>query len=251
MFRFFLTPEAELPKDVGFALYGKWHLLFLAGIAGLTVFMLCSLRRKQAEAQNRVLRGLSVSMVILEICKDFLLALIGAFSTSYLPLHLCSIAMFVCLYYAFHPNSQGAGQLLYSVCFPGALCALLFPDWTAFPILHFQSLHSFLYHLLLVEVSLSPVAWGRIRPGIREIPRSLVFLVVVAVPVYIMNHIMHTNYMFLQIPSKGSPLELFAAIPGKWGYLLGYLLLVLAILVFLNAPFSLVSRHSMKIKKEK
>ena len=169
--------------------------------------------------------------------------MIGAFSVGYLPLHLCSLAMFVCLYYGAHPWSKNCGQILYSVCFPGAMCALLFPDWTMFPILHFQSIHSFVYHTLLVQVSLAPVVTGRIRPGLRQVWKSMAFLVAVAIPVGVLNRLLHTNYMFLGHPSAGSPLELLGNIPGRYGYLAGYFLLVLAVEIAMNLPWSIFTRR--------
>ncbi len=235
----YFTPERQLPAGSGFRLFGGAHLAVL-GLMGLwTLAVLWWLRRQSREAQNRVMRVTAGVMLGLEVLKNFILGAVGAFSIGYLPLHLCSIAMFVCLYQGAHPNSARCGQILYSVCFPGALCALLFPDWTMFPLLHFQSLHSFLYHTLLVQLSLAPLVTGRIRPGLRQVPLSMGFLIAVAIPVGVLNGWLHTNYMFLRRPSAGSPLELLGAIPGRLGYLLGYFLLVLAVVTAMNLPFSL------------
>jgi hypothetical integral membrane protein (TIGR02206 family) len=238
----FFTPEYDIPADQGFTLYGPEHLVTLMVLLFLSLLVLWWFKRQSKALQNQVLRAMSVAMIIMELLKDFILGVIGAFSIGYLPLHLCSIAMFLCLYYAFHPESDRCGQLLYSVCLPGALCALLFPDWTRFPLWHFQSLHSFLYHAMLVQFSLFPLVSGRIRPGLRQVPRSFGFLVLVAVPVGFLNHLLGTNYMFLSRPSKGSPLEFLSVLPGTFGYLLGYGLLVLGVLFLMELPFSLYHR---------
>jgi hypothetical integral membrane protein (TIGR02206 family) len=189
-------------------------------------------------------------MIALEVWKDITLGLIGAFSIGYLPLHLCSLGMFFALYYAHHPRADGCGQLLYSVFLPGALCALLFPDWTRLPILHFQSLHSFLYHGLLLQVSLMPVVTGRVHPGLRAVPRAFGMLLALALGVGILNGLLNTNYMFLSWPSAGSPLELLGNLPGIWGYRFGYALLVLGVLVGMNLPWSLARRWAKGRPKE-
>ena len=176
----FFTPEGNILLGDGFSLFGWQHLLMLAVLGTYTVLSLRWMCRLSEQRLNRLLRVLGGVMLGLEVLKDFILAVIGAFSIGYLPLHLCSLAMFVCLYYGAHPRSNSCGQILYSVCFPGAMCALLFPDWTMLPILHFQSLHSFLYHTLLVQVSLAPVVTGRIRPGIGQVWKSMTFLVLTA-----------------------------------------------------------------------
>jgi hypothetical integral membrane protein (TIGR02206 family) len=238
----FFTPEYDIPAGVGFTLYGPEHLGALGVLFVLSLGVLLWLRGRTVSLQNRVLRAMSIAMILMELLKDFTLGVIGAFSIGYLPLHLCSMAMFVCLYYAFHPESDACGQLLYSVCLPGALCALLFPDWTRFPLWHFQSLHSFLYHAMLVQFSLFPVISRRVRPSLRQVPRSFLFLCIVALPVGLLNHLLGTNYMFLSRPSKGSPLEFLSVLPGKYGYLLGYCLLVLGVLFLMELPFSLYRR---------
>lgn len=240
--RYFFTPENKLPDGVGFSMFGPAHLGILAGLTLWSVLALWWFRRQRPARQNRVMAVLAWTMVVLEILKDFMLTVIGAFSIGYLPLHLCSLGMFVCLFYSAHPQSEGCGQILYSVCFPGALCALLFPDWTAFPLLHFQSIHSFFYHTLLVQFSLFPLVSGRVRLGLPAVWKGMAFLVAVSIPVGALNHLLGTNYMFLRRASGGSPLEFLAAIPGRFGYLLGYALLVLAVIFLLNAPFMLWNR---------
>lgn len=242
------TPENQLPTGAGFRLFGWQHLGMLLLLSLWTAGSLRWMRRSQPEEVNRALRATGWVMLWMEIAKDFILGWIGAFSVGYLPLHLCSLAMFVCMYYGAHPKSDACGQILYSVCFPGALCALLFPDWTMFPVLHFQSLHSFVYHTLLVQVSLTPVVTGRVRPGLQHVWKSMAFLVLTALPVGLLNRLLHTNYMFLGHPSAGSPLELLGALPGKYGYQAGYFLLVLGVLCLLNLPFTVYWRCAKQRK---
>lgn len=239
MFQNLLTPESRLPAGCGFSMYGAGHLTMLGLIALVLLCLWLALRRKPSGTARSLYRILSVFLIVLELLKDLTLALMGAFSIGYLPLHLCSMSMFLCLYYAFHPEKQLAGQLLYSVCLPGALCGLLFPDWTHFPLLHVQSLTSFLFHGILVWLSALPVLLGEVRPGISHVPECLGILLALAVPVYGLNRLLGTNYMFLSYPSKGSPLELLSALPGTAGYLSGYVLLAAGVIFLINLPFSL------------
>lgn len=241
------TPESQLPAEVGFLHFGPGHLtvlLVLAVISGAVVLLGCRMREPR---RLKLERAMAVAMVGMELVKDFILGLIGAFDVGYLPLHLCSIAMFICLYWAWHPHSDGAGQLLWSLCFSGGLAALLFPDWTDMPLVHFQSVHSFVYHAMLVQFSLLAVISGQARPSLKSAWKAGVFLVVVAVPVYGFDRAFGTNYMFLLRPVPGTPLELCARLPGQWGYLLGYGLLVAAVLVVLNLPFSLARRRHRSV----
>lgn len=233
----FFTPEQDLPAGVGFAPLGRAHLGMLAAlgifIAGYVILGCRPERRKRLI----LLRSTAILMVALELLKDWLLAVQGAFSLGYLPLHLCSMDMFICLYWAYHPEKKGAGQCLYSLCLAGGAAALLFPDWAKMPLWHFQSLHSFLYHALLVAVPLVAVCSKMVRPRVREIWRPMVFLLAAAVPVYGFDRLFGTNFMFLKYPVPGTPLELCAKLPG--GYLLWYGILAVLVLFLLNLPFSL------------
>ena len=239
MFQNLFTPETVLPPGSGFPLYGAGHLTMLGLIVLVLVLLWLALRRKPRRYAGRLYRGLSVLLILLELLKDLALALMGVFSIGYLPLHLCSMAMFICLCYAFHPGSPLAGQLLYSVCLPGAMCGLLFPNWTHFPLLHFQSMTSFLFHGILVWLSVLPVILGQVHPGISQVPGCLGVLSALALPVYGLNRLLGTNYMFLSHASPGSPLEFLTVLPGDAGYLAGYALLVSAVILLLNLPFSL------------
>ena len=237
MLGYFFTPERDLPANVGFAPLGKAHLLLLGALGvGIAVFVRLACRM-EVSRRLRLLRGVCVSMVVLELVKDLILALQGAFSVGYLPLHLCSMAMFICLFWAYRPAWDGAGQCLYSLCLSGGVAALLFPDWSRMPLWHFQSLHSFVYHALLVAVPLIAVCSGMVRPGVSKVWKPMAFLLAAAVPVYGLDLLLGTNFMFLRYPVAGTPLELCARCPG--GYLLGFGLLAAAVLVLLNLPFSL------------
>ena len=237
MLQYFLTPERELPAGVGFRPLGMAHLLMLGVLSVLMAGVVILGCRMQRPGRMKLLRGIAISMVGMELLKDLVLALQGAFSVGYLPLHLCSMAMFICLYWAYHPERDGAGQCLYSLCASGGVAALVFPDWSRMPLLHFQSLHSFLYHGLLVAVPLIAVCTGMVRPGVKKIWKPMVFLVLAAAVVYGCNRLLGTNFMFLQAPVPGTPLELCAKCP--FGYLAGCGLLAAGGLFLWNLPFSL------------
>ena len=75
-----------------------------------------------------------------------------------------------------------------------------------------------------------------IRPDTRRAPACLGIMLLIAVPVYVFDRLMGTNYMFLNWPLPGSPLEWFAFL-GRPGYLLGYIPLLAAAWTVIYAPF--------------
>ena len=242
MLRLFFVPERELPAGVGFRHFGPEHRMVLAVLAVLSAGITAWGCRMKERGRIRLLRTMAGIMVALEIWKDGMLAGMGSFSVGYLPLHLCSIAMFLCLWFAWRPGSDLAGQLVWSVCFPAGVAALLFPDWTNMPLLQFQSLHSFLYHGMLIQFALIAVISGQIRPRIGHAWKTVLFLIVLAAGVYGINLRLGTNFMFLNHPLPGTPLMLCAHLPGRWGYLAGYGLLAAGVILLTDLPFFLWNR---------
>ena len=72
-----------------------------------------------------------IFLVGLEVYRIAVLALIGKMSLYQLPLHLCSMAGFLCCLHAFF-KWDWLGQVLYTLCLPGTVLALLFPDWVRY-----------------------------------------------------------------------------------------------------------------------
>lgn len=222
------TPEASLPDGVGFSLFGSEHLALLLFFFVLDFILV---RRLYFPAFFKIL---VIIMVLMELAKDLLLWQIGSFSVGYLPLHLCSLSLLFCLFASRHPDSVFAARLLLYLCLPAALGALLFPDWTNFPFLHFQSIHSFLYHNALVLFSILFLRDHPPCPGLKAVAVSYCALLILAVPVGFLNYFLHTNYMFLSAPSEGSPLALLGFLPGIWGYRIILAVFILFFLLFWN-----------------
>ena len=239
LLRYMFLPEREIPAGVGFTHFDPAHLTAIGVIAVWSVGMVWAGCRLRPAKRKHLMRWMAGMMIALELGKDAYLIGTGAFSVGYLPLHLCSLAMFLCLYLAWRPNSDWAGQLVWSVCFSGGLAALLFPDWINMPVYHILSLHSFLYHGMLVQFALIAVITGQARPRLGKLWKVGVFLIAVAIPVYLLNLRLGTNYMFLNRPLVNTPLALCARLPGRCGYLTGYGLLAAVVLVLLDLPFSL------------
>ena len=70
-------------------------------------------------------------------------------------------------------------------------------------------------------------------------------MLAIAIPVYVFDVLTNTNYLFLNWPSPGSPLELFAFL-GRPGYLLGYIPLIAVVWLFLYLPFILKQKKHKK-----
>ena len=150
--------------------------------------------------------------------------------------------MYVSAWHALR-GGELTGQFLYAFCMPGALAALLFPDWRVYPLVSFLTFAGFAGHFLIVTYVVMQVLAGDIAPDIRRAGACLLLMLALAVPVFIFDRLTATNYMFLNYPSPGSPLEWFSFL-GRPGYILGYFPLIAAVWAVIYAPFVTVPRKN-------
>ena len=231
---YFFATQSELPADVGFALFGPAHLAWIAFIAlgtGLGLLVLRNRPRAQAVAA-RAGAILAVGLVaLLEVWFWWR----GDFTPWSLPLHLCDLSPFLLLLFEL-TGWDWTGQTLYCLCLPGSAAALLFPNWTMFPLWNVVNLQGFLLHALLIFCPLLEVMRGRLKPRFSHMWKAWVFLAAVVPLIYLFNLKYGTNYFFVNAGSPGSPLEWLIRRMGNPGFLLGYAAIALAVTAGMYLP---------------
>ena len=159
-----------------YPLFGTVHLIELALSA---LFLLCMVwwyRRSTPRIRRHILVGVTAALLADEAALLLGMACTGQWNWSYLPLHLCSINVFVCLYNTLTDRSW-CKEELYALCIPGAALALLCPSWRDVPgWFTLINLHSVSIHALLVLYPVLLVAGGY-RPSVRRVPQVLAFFV--------------------------------------------------------------------------
>ena len=235
---FFVTND-NIPEGMGFQTFGLIHILWL--LAGIVFCVAACIfyRRLSADKRKRVLAVLGAYIFLQEMVKNLVLILLDEFSWGYLPFHLCGINI---LLIAFDTVKQTktVRSFLYYFAIPGAALALLFPNWTETPVWNFFHIHSFTIHILLVLYPLLLVTTDQVATDLRSALKGVLLLVAMAIPVYCLNLLWDTNFMFLMEPDSGNPLELFEKLLGShlWGFpiLLPVVIFVmyLPILIFKN-----------------
>lgn len=222
-----------IPNGVGFTHFGSLHLCWI--IAGTVLVILnCIWYRRADRRQRKLWRFVVAGLIVMdELFKVVMLCVGGRYNLSYLPLHLCSINIFLIGIHAFKSYDILSG-FLYTVCLPGALSAILFPSWTSLPFGNFMHIHSFTIHILLVMYPVVIVTSGEWKPYIRKMYRYFLLLVALAIPVCFINILLDTNFMFLMDVDPGNPLYYFETI---WGnHLWGFPVLISAVLIALYVP---------------
>ena len=179
-----------------------------------------------------MLKIIPVFMVGLEIFKDLFLISVGRFGIGYLPLHVCSIGIFIFLLREYLPYERSKaffGEIAYVLIMPASFAALLFADWTIYyPVLNFMNLYSYLWHGLLILYPILLFIMKEVHPGIKHFHYVILFLLVVVPFFYIFDKHFNCNYFFVNWPTAGSPLEWCESRMGNPGYLIGYGIMALA-----------------------
>jgi hypothetical integral membrane protein (TIGR02206 family) len=240
----FFTYATDLPADAGFLWYGTGHWAWLIVIALACVAAGWLTPKLSPKGQTRLLQGLSLASSALILGMELMFALQGHLFPGELPLHLCAMAPFLTALHAFF-RRDWLSQVVYFLCLPGALAALLFPGWNNYPMCSFLGIEGFLSHGLILCYGVAALSCGTIRPRLRKLWSVWVFLALVVPPVYWFDWRFGCNYWFVRWAVAGSPLEPLARL-GTAGYLAGYALLALIIMLILGLPWSLVTHIQHK-----
>ncbi len=234
--QYFLDTTETIPSGVGWAHFDGTHFIWLA-VAAVAIALNCLLyRRLDDKGKSRWKKIVALLIVTDEIFKMVMLTIGGRYEVDYLPLHLCSINIFLITFHAWKPTRIVSG-FLYTVCIPGAIAALLFPTWTSLPVGNFMHLHSFTVHILLTMYPMVLALTGETKPQAREIPKYLALLAGLGVIALIVNLLLDTNFMFLMYAEEGNPLLIFENL---WGsHLLGFPVLITAVLIVMYVPMGI------------
>lgn len=244
---YFLETTETMQKGLGFQHFDALHLAWLA-IFVITVILSIHYYRNASQTKRAKWRKMIAVLLILdELWKMVFLFAGGNYQFSYLPLHLCSINIFVIAYHAWRPNRL-LDSILYTVCIPGAMAALLFPSWTKLPLLNFMHLHSFTVHILLALYPIVLTAAHEIHPKLSDIPKCVGILVGAAIPIYLINLLLGTNFMFLMKADANNPLYFFKQTMGS--HLWGFPIIISAILVVMYTPWIAFDKHKEKLSHQ-
>ena len=162
------------PGYQGYPLFGAVHLGELAAVAVCILLTARWYRRSPERTRRRILWGVTVLLLADEAVLVIAMLATGQWDWSYLPLHLCSIHIFLCTTCTL-TGKDWCKEELYALCAPGAAIALLCPGWLGTKAWSLINLHSVTLHGLLVLYPVLLVAGG-FRPQVRQLPAVLAFL---------------------------------------------------------------------------
>jgi len=246
MFEDYFTYWDDLPEDSGFELFSLTHIAWLIVI---TAGILCGIKfyMESGVFKRRKIRLVFAGILAgMELYKDSVLIITGNMDFQYLPFQLCGLAVIIEILYLIHPGDF-LGEIMCIVALPGAFAALIFPDWTRYPVVNFMSLHSFIIHGILVMLPIMIMLSGEYIPRISHIYRVLLFFAVVVPVIYVINIWQDTNFMFLRWPSRSSPFEKIYAKRGYGFYMSIYGIVVVLVVLGMYGIAKLLEKLRKRI----
>ena len=244
---FFLTKET-IPEGVGFSTFGLTHSLWLLAFAVILTASIIVYKKLDANGKNKMRIILGALVFASEMIKNIVAIAIGDFGVGHLPFHLCGISVVLISFDTVKPTKI-VRYFLYYLGIPGALLALLFPNWTVLPCLNFFHIHSFTIHMLLVIYPLILIAGGEFLPDIKAMAKCILLLICLAIPIYFINLLCDTNFMFLMEPETGNPLGLFEKYLGS--HLWGFPILLPIVMFIMYLPILIAKKLTKKPQPQK
>lgn len=243
--KYFLETVDTVKAGVGFQQFGALHFTWLGLFAVITTVCCIWYRNMGVTGRNRWKKAVAVLLIADELFKVIMLIVGNRYTAGYLPLHLCSINIFLIALHSLKPGKV-LGGYLYTVGIPGAVAALLFPTWTELPLMNFMHIHSFTIHILLALYPIVLAVSGELSPRIKMVPKYLLLLLAMAIPIYAINLLLNTNFMFLMNAESGNPLYLFEQ---HWGnHLLGFPVIIAGVIVIMYVPLEIYRKIKAKKK---
>lgn len=243
---YFWKQQDDLPAGTGYGLFSKPHIISTFVVLVLVATLVILISHIGNDKKERINKTIPVLMLILEIFKDLYLVRVGHFGIGYLPLHVCSIGIFIFLIREYLPSvkiKEIFGEIAFILIMPASVCALVFPDWAElYPVWNFMNLYSYLWHGLLVLYPFLLKTEGKIKPILRHIHYEIIFLLIVVPPILLFDKKYGCNYFFVNWPLEGTPLAFIADTFGTRYYLVGYGILTIAVLILVYVLTGIIDK---------
>ena len=218
----------ELSPEDAFQSFGREHLLAMIAIFLILFFSLRILKRRKKKTVSIVIKIAAVLVPIVEFTHTYWLYLCGETELiRLLPLHLCAMQSFF-IPLAVFTNKSCFKEFLFCTSILGGIFAIVFPVGVAgsYPIFHYQSIQTLVLHSLLIFVPTAMIYCQGFVPRIENFSKVLLIFLTVASGTAVIDFLYDQNYMFLNYPPEGTPLELIYHTFGRSAYL-GVTLLIL------------------------
>ncbi len=227
------------PRDPATALgmYTTGYFITLAVVLVIIGILLYKCRHLQVEKVKWIILGIGLFCLVTEIIKMIFTGVrYGINSVEWIPLYYCSCYIYAC-FMALSKWTLIKRAGIAFIFFGGIIGGLAFfcyPNACIpnYPLLHFMTLRTFIFHGSMVFLGLLVVITGYYKPNKKDFLPYISFLGIVSALAYIANMIFHKNFMYMSEPLNiGISKALFEIIPNIYPFIFITLQLIVPFLV--------------------
>ncbi len=227
------------------------HIISLIVCIGLIIVALYSSRKFNEKKVLLVTRIIAIVFTLWEISKIVFKFIIGDTAPDhYVPLYFCSLFIYATVFCGFFKGSVcKLGEAFISGgCVLSGFSFLVVPSTslTEYPIYHFLSIHSMLFHSAMVYLGILYITKKGIRLDKNDYKRYSIFVGVFMSMALILNLILKQNFMLIMKPYN-IPIGFINAIANRAAWL--YTVLVIGL--YFALPFFTVKLAIFIIEKMK
>lgn len=241
---FFARPNEYEPCGI---FTTKHFILIILTIVAISIALKKTIHKSKEEI-HKIIKSLTIVIWILEFVRIGFNIYIGNINNvnECLPLYYCSL-----LLYAGLMSSFGKGKIkrigdvfLATGGIIGGIVFIIMPTTSlpTYPMLHFISLHSFLYHGTMVYIGLLINATNYIELELKDIIYFAELVGGICIIALIVNNIFDGNLMFISKDFPGTPITILYHLTGK-------LFTPIMIIAQMTLPFLVV--YSVEKRKNK
>ena len=240
----------NIPNKYVFTNFGIDHICAIL-ITFLTIFIgLILLKILSSNNQKNTIKILALLVPIVEITHNIWLYFVNnAKIVELLSLHLCGLQMYF-IPLAVFTKVIVFKDFIFATSILGGIFGIIFPSGVSgsYPIWHFQTIQTFIYHGLLILVPLAILFTTDYRPTLTRFHKVVgLFLIIAFVDLYV-DLTFNQNYLFLVTSPEMPLLRNIQLNYGTLPYLIFTFFALLFICICIHIPFDLYQKKHNVLK---
>lgn len=230
-------PISEITTNTTIAIFSQEYFVMVGMSFAIILFLLIWGYLASEPQRKRLLNGIVITIVLLEVVRQIWLYTTGPYQISWmLPLHLCGLQIFLMPLMRIR-KTKFWENFIYFTAVPGGLGAILFNDITL-PYGHWLVIQSYVIHALILCVPIYMLCYTSFKPDVKYVLPSALWLIVLAIPIYFVNQAVGSNYMYLSDYVANSPMEYLYRLVGSPGYILLFYGIFIFLWILMSYPFN-------------
>lgn len=214
---------AALGKYPGCGLFTTGHFFLMsATIIGIIIALKNTINKTKEEVKEIIKKCIVILCIFEVFIIIFKIATTGDITNlnNYVPLYYCSLLLYAGLLSSFAKgNLKRVGDVFLATGgIIGGIVFIIFPTTSLYlyPMFHLVSIHSFVFHGIMVYLGLLINFTGYIKVQLSDIKYYITLVGIICLLAYIVNSIFDSNLMFISKGFPGTPIEVIYEITGKF-----------------------------------